>query len=103
MQLWSMRKSARKPKGTRITQDGGGIAAAIAQDLELTAEQIRDAAYNALVAVEKITGLKPSSKRKPVARKAPPKKVARARPHPTTAPVKLAKPRTRKAEAGKKP
>jgi hypothetical protein len=86
-----------------MTQDGGGIVAAIAQDLELTAEQIRDAAYHALVAVEKFTGMKPSSKRKPVARKAPPKKVARARPHPTTAPVKLAKPPTSEAAAGKKP
>jgi len=79
------------------------MVAAIAQDLELTAEQIRDAAYNALVAVEKFAGMKPSAKRKPVARKAPPKKVARARPQPATTPVKLAKPRTRKAAANKKP
>ena len=103
MQLWSMRKSARKPRGTRITTEGGGIVAAIAQDLELTAEQIRDAAYNTLVAVEKITGMKPSPKRKPVARKAPPKKIARARPGPRTAPIKLAKPRARRANPEKKP
>jgi len=96
-----MRKRERKSAEVDSETAGGGIAAAIAQDIELTAEQIRDAAHNAVVAVEKIAGLKRSRARKPVARKGAAKKIARARPRAKTAPAKsskrkIAKPKTRR-------
>ena len=73
-----MRKRPQKPIEVDSEPEGSGIASAIAQDIELTAEQITDVARRAVVAVEKIAGLKPSSKRKVAKpRKAATKAIAR--------------------------
>jgi len=57
-----MRKHEWKPGNLEPETPGGGIGAAFVQDLELTAEQIKEAAEKAVVAVEKIAGLKPAAK-----------------------------------------
>jgi len=73
-----MPKRPQKPIEVDSEPEGSGIASAIAQDIELTAEQITDAARRAVVAVEKMAGLKPSSKRKVAKpRKAATKAIAR--------------------------
>lgn len=89
-----MRKRAQKPAEIETETPGGGITAAIAQDIELTAEQIKEAAQKAVVAVEKIAGLKPARARKSA------KKVVRKRPRVKAAPAKSA--RRTKAKTGKK-
>lgn len=78
-----MRK--RKGKPVELGTPGGGIGAAFVQDLELTAEQIAEAAEKAVVAVEKIAGMKPSGAGKAA------KKVARGRGRKKAAPAKSAK------------
>jgi hypothetical protein len=78
-----MRKDADRPSRTEIEPEGGGIAAAITQDIELTAEQIKEAAHKAVVAVEKkIAGLTRSRPRKPA------KKTTPVRPRAKTKPAK---------------
>jgi hypothetical protein len=89
-----MRKRGQKSAGIESETAGGGIAAAIAQDIELTAEQIKEAAEKAVVAVEKIAGLKPAGARKAK------KKVVRKRPRVKAAPSKSA--RATKAKTKKK-
>ena len=85
-----MPKRPQKPIEVDSEPEGSGIASAIAQDIELTAEQITDAARRAVVAVEKMAGLKPSSKRKVAKpRKATTKAIARKSPR--TKPLKAKK------------
>jgi hypothetical protein len=50
---WVMRKRERKPGPIESERAGGGVVAAIAQDIELTAEQIKDTARDAVATVEK--------------------------------------------------
>jgi len=89
-----MRKRARKAAEIEPETPGGGIGAAIVQDIELTAEQIKDAAQKAVVAVEKIAGLKPARASKSA------KKVVRKRTRAKTVPAKSA--RGTKAKTKKK-
>ena len=77
-----MRKHEWKPADLGSETPGGGIGAAIAQDIELTTEQIKEAAERAVVAVEKIAGLKPSRGRKSA------KKAVSKRPRAKAAPAK---------------
>jgi hypothetical protein len=73
------KRTKKSAVAEELEPESGGIAAAIAQDIELTAEQIRDAAQRAVVAVEKIAGIKRTRKsakpRKAVAKKLAAKKV----------------------------
>jgi hypothetical protein len=96
--------------------ESGGIAAAIAQDIELTAEQIKNAAQRAVVAVEKIAGIKRARKsskpgksskprkvvaKKPAAKKVAPKKVQRKVARAKAVAVKAVKRKTPKSKTKK--
>jgi hypothetical protein len=90
--------------------ESGGIAAAIAQDIELTAEQIKNAAQRAVVAVEKIAGIKRARKsskpgkavaKKPAAKKVAPKKVQRKVTRAKAVAVKAVKRKTPKSTTKK--
>jgi hypothetical protein len=96
--------------------ESGGIAAAIAQDIELTAEQIKNAAQRAVVAVEKIAGIKRARKsskpgksskprkvvaKKPAAKKVAPKKVQRKVARAKAVAVKAVKRKTPKSTTKK--
>jgi hypothetical protein len=78
----------KRPKKSVVVEElepeGSGIVAAIAQDIELTAEQIKDVAQRAVVAVEKIAGIrrtrKSSKPREAVAKKPAAKKAATKKP-----------------------
>jgi hypothetical protein len=76
------KRSKKSVTAEESEPESGGIVAAIAQDIELTAEQVRDVAQRAVVAVEKIAGIKRTRKsskpRKAVAKKPAAKKVKAA-------------------------
>jgi hypothetical protein len=58
----SQKSSQQKPKKERVT--ASGLVEAIEQDVELSAEQIKDAAHEAVVAVEKKLGVGKAAKPK---------------------------------------
>ena len=77
--------------------ESGGIAAAIAQDIELTAEQIKNAAQRAVVAVEKIAGIKRARKSSKPGKSSKPRKVVAKKP--AAKKVKAQKSRTKESPA----